>query len=94
MLCAGYVDNGEKGAGTLAVLNKTGRRQFPIVRLRWSSNNGDTRIFRQARRLRRNAEERRQAGQAWNWTELKALPQTKTTRDIHCVTTWSKFDTR
>jgi DMSO/TMAO reductase YedYZ molybdopterin-dependent catalytic subunit len=30
---------------------------------------------------------------SWNWTEFNALPQTKMTRDIHCVTTWSKFDT-
>ncbi len=29
----------------------------------------------------------------WNWDELNALPQTKLTRDIHCVTTWSKLDT-
>ncbi|MER8634258.1 sulfite oxidase-like oxidoreductase [Mesorhizobium opportunistum] len=29
----------------------------------------------------------------WNWADFKALPQTKMTRDIHCVTTWSKFDT-
>ncbi|MFN3623573.1 MAG: sulfite oxidase-like oxidoreductase [Hyphomicrobium sp.] len=29
----------------------------------------------------------------WSWEEFNALPQTKLTRDIHCVTTWSKFDT-
>ena len=29
----------------------------------------------------------------WNWDEFHALPQTKLTRDIHCVTTWSKLDT-
>ena len=29
----------------------------------------------------------------WNWSEFNALPQTQVTRDIHCVTTWSKFDT-
>ena len=29
----------------------------------------------------------------WNWTEFNALPRTMTTRDIHCVTAWSKFDT-
>ncbi len=29
----------------------------------------------------------------WNWDEFNALPQTKFHRDIHCVTTWSKFDT-
>ncbi len=26
------------------------------------------------------------------WDELKALPQTSAHNDIHCVTTWSKFD--
>lgn len=30
---------------------------------------------------------------SWSWTEFNALPQSKMTRDIHCVTTWSKFDT-
>ncbi len=30
---------------------------------------------------------------SWNWDEFLALPHTKTTKDIHCVTTWSKFDT-
>lgn len=29
----------------------------------------------------------------WSWAEFNALPRTKQTRDIHCVTTWSKFDT-
>jgi DMSO/TMAO reductase YedYZ molybdopterin-dependent catalytic subunit len=29
----------------------------------------------------------------WNWLEFNALPQTTITRDIHCVTTWSKLDT-
>jgi DMSO/TMAO reductase YedYZ molybdopterin-dependent catalytic subunit len=29
----------------------------------------------------------------WTWTDFNALPQTKMTRDIHCVTKWSKFDT-
>lgn len=29
----------------------------------------------------------------WSWAEFNALPQTKMTRDIHCVTAWSKFDT-
>jgi DMSO/TMAO reductase YedYZ molybdopterin-dependent catalytic subunit len=29
----------------------------------------------------------------WTWEEFNALPQTKMTRDIHCVTTWSKLDT-
>jgi DMSO/TMAO reductase YedYZ molybdopterin-dependent catalytic subunit len=29
----------------------------------------------------------------WNWAEFNALPQSKMTRDIHCVTTWSKFNT-
>ena len=29
----------------------------------------------------------------WNWIEFNALPQTDVTRDIHCVTQWSKLDT-
>jgi DMSO/TMAO reductase YedYZ molybdopterin-dependent catalytic subunit len=29
----------------------------------------------------------------WTWPEFNQLPQSKLTRDIHCVTTWSKFDT-
>jgi DMSO/TMAO reductase YedYZ molybdopterin-dependent catalytic subunit len=29
----------------------------------------------------------------WSWSEFNALPQTKFTRDIHCVTAWSKLDT-
>src|SRR5262245_34165396 len=29
----------------------------------------------------------------WSWDEFNALMQTKVTRDIHCVTTWSKLDT-
>ena len=29
----------------------------------------------------------------WNWAEFGALPQTELKTDIHCVTTWSKFDT-
>lgn len=28
----------------------------------------------------------------WSWADLRALPQEKVVRDIHCVTTWSKFD--
>ncbi len=30
---------------------------------------------------------------SWNWDQFNALPRTAITRDIHCVTTWSKFDT-
>ena len=29
----------------------------------------------------------------WSWDELNALPVSTVTRDIHCVTRWSKFDT-
>lgn len=29
----------------------------------------------------------------WSWDEFNALPQSTFHRDIHCVTTWSKFDT-
>ena len=30
----------------------------------------------------------------WSWNEFQALPRETTTVDIHCVTKWSKFDTR
>jgi DMSO/TMAO reductase YedYZ molybdopterin-dependent catalytic subunit len=29
----------------------------------------------------------------WTWEELRALPSERITRDIHCVTKWSKLDT-
>lgn len=29
----------------------------------------------------------------WTWDEFRALPREKITRDIHCVTQWSKLDT-
>ncbi len=29
----------------------------------------------------------------WSWEEFNALPQTKLTRDIHCVTKWTKLNT-
>jgi Oxidoreductase molybdopterin binding domain len=29
----------------------------------------------------------------WSWAEFDRLPLTTVTRDIHCVTRWSKFDT-
>ncbi len=29
----------------------------------------------------------------WTWAEFQLLPQTKMTRDIHCVTKWSKLNT-
>jgi DMSO/TMAO reductase YedYZ molybdopterin-dependent catalytic subunit len=29
----------------------------------------------------------------WSWEEFAALPHETITRDIHCVTKWSKFDT-
>jgi DMSO/TMAO reductase YedYZ molybdopterin-dependent catalytic subunit len=29
----------------------------------------------------------------WTWEELRALPSEELTRDIHCVTKWSKLDT-
>ena len=31
---------------------------------------------------------------AWSWAELMALPSEKFSVDIHCVTQWSKLDTR
>ena len=30
----------------------------------------------------------------WSWEEFRALPSETITKDIHCVTKWSKFDTR
>jgi len=30
----------------------------------------------------------------WSWEEFRALPREAVTVDIHCVTKWSKFDTR
>lgn len=30
----------------------------------------------------------------WSWDEFMSLPQIEQTTDIHCVTKWSKFDTR
>ena len=30
---------------------------------------------------------------SWDWAEFQALPRTQWQGDIHCVTTWSKFDT-
>ena len=30
----------------------------------------------------------------WSWNEFLALPHDAVTKDIHCVTKWSKFDTR
>src|SRR2546430_5445419 len=30
---------------------------------------------------------------SWSWDELRALPSETVTRDIHCVTKWSKLDT-
>jgi DMSO/TMAO reductase YedYZ molybdopterin-dependent catalytic subunit len=29
----------------------------------------------------------------WSWEELRALPDQEVTRDIHCVTKWTKLDT-
>jgi DMSO/TMAO reductase YedYZ molybdopterin-dependent catalytic subunit len=33
------------------------------------------------------------ARHSWSWDEMMALPQDEVTRDIHCVTSWSKFGT-
>jgi DMSO/TMAO reductase YedYZ molybdopterin-dependent catalytic subunit len=32
-------------------------------------------------------------GRRWTWEEFRALPSETVTRDIHCVTKWSKLDT-
>jgi DMSO/TMAO reductase YedYZ molybdopterin-dependent catalytic subunit len=34
-----------------------------------------------------------QAARSWSWPELTELPAEDITRDIHCVTKWSKLDT-
>ena len=31
---------------------------------------------------------------SWTWDEFQALPSEEITKDIHCVTKWSKFDTQ
>jgi len=33
-----------------------------------------------------------EAPAAWDWAGFKALPQTRRVNDIHCVTTWSRYD--
>jgi DMSO/TMAO reductase YedYZ molybdopterin-dependent catalytic subunit len=33
------------------------------------------------------------AERRWTWDEFQALPREPITKDIHCVTKWSKFDT-
>src|ERR1700686_1756729 len=33
------------------------------------------------------------APKRWTWKEFRALPTDTVTKDIHCVTKWSKFDT-
>ena len=32
--------------------------------------------------------------QKWSWEEFNQLPRTQITLDLHCVTRWSKFDTK
>ena len=34
------------------------------------------------------------ASKRWSWDELQSLPRDTPTVDIHCVTKWSKFDTK
>ncbi|MDQ0503309.1 sulfite oxidase-like oxidoreductase [Xanthobacter agilis] len=33
-----------------------------------------------------------EAPASWDWTAFMALPQTRRVSDIHCVTTWSRYD--
>jgi DMSO/TMAO reductase YedYZ molybdopterin-dependent catalytic subunit len=40
--------------------------------------------------IRRGGKEQK----SWTWTELHELPVEQVTADIHCVTRWSKLDTR
>ncbi|HEV7449895.1 MAG TPA: molybdopterin-dependent oxidoreductase, partial [Pseudonocardiaceae bacterium] len=30
----------------------------------------------------------------WSWAEFQGLPRESVSVDVHCVTSWSKFDTR
>lgn len=30
----------------------------------------------------------------WSWTEFRGLPRESVSVEVHCVTSWSKFDTR
>lgn len=34
-----------------------------------------------------------QAEVRWSWDDFQALPHTRVSMDLHCVTRWSKFDT-
>ncbi len=40
------------------------------------------------------SEDGKQKLKTWTWTEFRELPTEKLTADIHCVTRWSKLDTR
>lgn len=35
-----------------------------------------------------------EAPASWDWAEVMALPQSRNVSDIHCVTTWSRYDNR
>jgi len=35
-----------------------------------------------------------ETAKSWSWDEMRALPAESVTADIHCVTRWSKLDTR
>jgi DMSO/TMAO reductase YedYZ molybdopterin-dependent catalytic subunit len=35
-----------------------------------------------------------QTAKSWSWQEIRDLPSQEVTADIHCVTKWSKLDTR
>jgi len=35
-----------------------------------------------------------QTAKSWSWQEIRDLPSREVTADIHCVTKWSKLDTR
>jgi DMSO/TMAO reductase YedYZ molybdopterin-dependent catalytic subunit len=38
--------------------------------------------------------QRGDTSKSWNWAEIRDLPEEDVTADIHCVTRWSKLDTR
>ncbi len=88
------LDNIRKREGDEEEMRKQGRlppgqtltNKFPVLTYgpnpKFDPNTWDLRVFGEV-----------EQNLAWNWEEFLALPTTKITRDIHCVTKWSKFDT-
>src|SRR5947209_19468297 len=59
---------------------------FPVLSAgptpRTSPSNWDFQVQGQVDEVRR-----------WSWTEFQGLPRESLSADVHCVTSWSKFDT-